>query len=329
MNASATSSLSETSSGSPRDRDIVVFHFRPHMPYGKRRAIAFGLVAGGLILQALATSFWLGTPFLLAGSLLLCVRGYHNRVESGRFSPEATWETVDANRLEELMELDRKILRWNRSFMDASHPLGLFALLAILGPAGIVALHRMSGGFALFSRSVDMLILDAALILFPHWVTGIRRILRLPKLMVKVEAIRDIPNRTGAGIGKDRVSVMMLLKGAAKLPDDVKLRVQIDGAHKDFLGMYVQVVTNDVQGKSYPYLYAVLVAREGYGLKRHFDGFAPPKKVVKEFKRQDDVEILIVRQHTTKKSGYHTNAAAARRIFLASLALAREAARKD
>jgi hypothetical protein len=59
-------------------------------------------------------------------------------VEKVGFDPAAVWENVEINRLDQLMEIDRKILRWNRSFMDVTNPLGQFTVIALVAPVGYV-----------------------------------------------------------------------------------------------------------------------------------------------------------------------------------------------
>ncbi len=321
---SASSSLFSLSA---QEQGIVVFHFRPSMPYGKRLAVSLAMIVAGLVVQALTGMFWAGAPVLLAGSLLLCVRGYHNRVESGSFNPDAAWENVAIQRLRDLREIDKKMLRWNRSFMDVTNSWGVITLILVAGPALFSLVHHLEFGHGVFAPSVDMLLFNALILLTPHWITGTRRILRLPKLMVKVESLQSLLENAEKLVGPDQVTVMMLLKGKTKIPDDVKLRIQIPDAPKDFMGMYVQVVTNDVKGTSYPYVYVVLVAKQGYGLEAATDGIAPPKGVIKEYQEQDDVEIIVLRQHTTKTSGYHTKPSKASLIFTNGLNMAKAAAR--
>jgi hypothetical protein len=82
------------------------------------------------------------------------------------------------------------------------------------------------------------------------------------------------------------------------------------------------VVLNEVQGSSFPYFYVVLVARRDSGLRSLYDDFSAPAEIISEFKYQDDVEVLVVRQKTTKTSGYHTKTPAALRIFTEGLNLA-------
>ncbi len=309
----------------PAERDIVVFHLRPSMAYTRRLGISLTLIAAGLALQIFLSSFWWGAPLLMAGTLLLCVRGYHNRVESGRFDPAATWEKVELDRLEALREIDRKMLRWSSSGMDVTSTRGLLALLLLLAPVAYMGYHHVTWGYAWLPWSIEVLLLDAVVLLLPHWLTGTRRVMRLPTLMVKVEALQALLTSSGALLADAAPGLMILLKGVQKVPDDVKLHVQTANAHADFMGLYVQVVTNDVKGASYPYVYTVLVARDGYGLERHYRAYNPPANVVKEFKRQDGVEIIVIRQHTTTKSGYHTSDAQAYTIFSSALELARKA----
>jgi len=306
-----------------RERAVIVFHLMPSLKYSTRWALSLGLVALGFLLQAATFSFWSGALFLLAGSLLLCVKGYHNWVEGGRFRPDAAWENCEIAKLDELVEFDRRMVRWNYSFMDITNGLGLFGLLLVAAPMGIIVFLNTVLEFETVPREWMILAFNTFILLVPHWVTGCRRILRLPKLMVKVELLRKLLRKAESVLDQDRAHLMMQLDPRSKMPADAKLRVEIDGGRKDFLGLYIQVVTNDVQGKSYPYLYAVLVTRQGYGLQALANTYQPPRNIISEYKTQDEVEILVIRQHTTKQSGYHTNDKTAYRIFISALDFAR------
>jgi hypothetical protein len=86
------------------------------------------------------------------------------------------------------------------------------------------------------------------------------------------------------------------------------------------------VVINEVQGQSYPYFYVVLVARRDFGLHQAFREFKPGGNITKEFKPQREVEVLIIRQHTTEESGYHTDGDTAKSILLWGLRVAERVA---
>ncbi len=315
------------SNAKAQERAVIVFHIMPSLKYSTRWTISLSLITVGFLLQAATFSFWLGAPFLLAGSLLLCVKGYHNWVEGGRFRPDASWENCEISKLDELVEFDRRMVRWNYSFMDITNKLGVLGLLLVVAPLGLIYLLNLINEYEFVRREWLIMAGNAFILLIPHWFTGCKRILRLPQLMVKVEVLRKLLRKTEKLLGNDRAHLMMQLEPRSKVPADAKLRVEIDGGNKEFLGLYVQVVTNDVQGRSYPYLYAVIVTRQGYGLKKLASSFTPPRNIISEYKKQDEVEILVIRQHTTKQSGYHTNDKTVMLIFTAALDFARKVAR--
>jgi hypothetical protein len=101
----------------------------------------------------------------------------------------------------------------------------------------------------------------------------------------------------------------MLLQGKdKKMPADVKMKVKFKNQAEDFLGFYGQVSINTVQGQDYPYFYVVLVARESSKMiSRVASTLKMPPNVISEFSTQDDVEILVIRQYTTKKTGFYTD----------------------
>ncbi len=283
-------------------RGIVVFLVWKSLPYSGRMAASFALILAGVVAQLATASFWVGGALMFAGNLLLLVRGYHNRVEYRGWDPSAEWEPVGPDRLDRLVEMDRKVRAWDQSLLDVTNPLGgtLFVLIA--------------GMLAVFSAATEGLLrfvfLDALVLLGPHWVTGVRRILRMPKLMVKAEAMRGALAAARPALERCKVDLMMQFEGSRKkLPFDVKFRVMPKDAPEKFLGLYGQVVINEVQGTSYPYFYVVLVARRGFKLRHLFGRYDPPYDVTKEFKEQEGVEVLVVRQTTTRRSGYHTKPA--------------------
>ncbi|MBM3334738.1 hypothetical protein FJY63_08760 [Candidatus Sumerlaeota bacterium] len=99
---------------------------------------------------------------------------------------------------------------------------------------------------------------------------------------------------------------------------------QFDNAPKDFMGIQVRVSLNDVQGTKYPYLYCVILAKPGFGLSQWK---TQPKmgagQVTTEYQESGEVELIVVRQTTTRRSGYHTNKAAQARVFEAAVEICR------
>lgn len=301
------------------ERGIVVFWLAPSLPYGTRIVAGLALVAVGIAGQVLSGGILPGVTLLAVGNLLLLVRGYDNRVDLGAFDPAVEWQRVELDRLGELAELDRKIRRWDRNVLDISNPLGAIAFVAV---AGVLAWIIVA-----FPGDVRLLAVDGTVLLLPHWLTGIRRILLKPKLLVRVETIQRVLQAARHRLSRHHVQLLMLLRGGdVQIPDDVKFKVDPTEGDDDFLGLYGQVVINEVQGTSYPYFYVVLVARAGFGLRSAFERYRAPREVTKEFKVQDRVEVMVIRQRTTKTSGYHTKPAAASRILLEGLDVAERVA---
>jgi hypothetical protein len=299
------------------DRAIVVFLVWPSLAPRTRMIASFALIVLGLALQLATGRLLPGIVALVLGNLLLLVRGYDNRVDFGAYDPATEWERVDAKRLEDLRELHRRVRQWDFSLLDVSNVLG--AVIFVLVTLGL-------GAIAWFTRGMArILVIDAMVLLLPHWLTGLRSVLVLPKLMVKVDMIHELLASFRTDLADDRVHTLMLLKGSdTRIPEDVKFKVDPKNHHEDLLGVYGQVVINEVQGKSYPYFYVVVVARKGLGLADACASYVPPDEITTEVEEQDRVEVLVVRQTTTKKSGYHTDLAKAIRILDVGLGLARK-----
>ena len=290
------------------ERGILVFKMWPNLGYGRRMQISFALISLGFLVQWLTAMAFPGVLILLAGNALLLVTGYHNKVEFGAYNPAAQWQKATPERLYELVELEKKIKQWDRSMMDISNPLGLVAFVVLLLLLFMWIINSRG--------SIQIIAIDAAALLVPHWLTGFRRMLRLPGLMVKAETISDLLESQAAGSDQYKLELLILLKGSEeKLPDDLKIKIMPVDPVDNFLGLYGQVVINAVQGKSYPYFYVVLVAEKGSKLKSLYEHYDPPSGIISEFKSQNKVDVLIIRQKTSKTSGYHTKPDRVQRIF--------------
>lgn len=301
----------------PADRGVVVFRVLPSLAYPARLATALLLITGGCLIQLATRSLLPGLLAVALGNLLLLVKGYDNRVSARGFDAAAQWERVELDRLAQLEALDEKMKRWDRSALDVTNPLGTWVFLLVVVPLGL--------GIVLLSGAGRMLAVDAAVLLIPHWVTGTRSILTRPRLLVQVKTIRDVLETNATALARHKLVPLMLLSGGeVPIPEDVKFRVDIADHHEDFLGLYGQVSINEVQGTSYPYFYVVLVARRGYGLGSANRRFRSPPNIVAEFDTKREVEVLIIRQRTTKNSGYHTTMGTAGEILRLGLQLAEE-----
>ncbi len=135
------------------------------------------------------------------------------------------------------------------------------------------------------------------------------------------------------------------------VPTDLKLLVKIKDAPPNFIGIQVQVSFNQVQSRSLPYTYCVLLARPEFQLTKRTQmidipppggfpvGFlglfadANAKRESRfarfhgsliELKREGEVDIAVVRQDTAEGQGYTTSPRQALEVFSDAYVLAKK-----
>ena len=306
---------------------MVLFLVLPNLVYRMRMGISLALILAAFLVQFQFNRTMAGFLLLACGNLLLLVKGYDNRVRFEGYHPEAEWTRVEAQTILDLKNKQKSMKSWDHDLLDISNISGAFIL--VLTIAVMVVVY-----FALLPRygaeSLKILVVDAGILLFPHWLTGLRRITKVltSGLTMKISEIENILKRSNRLLKKHKANYYMLLKGdKTKIPTDIKFRIDIANAPEDFLGLYGQVVLNNVQGKLYPYFYCVLVAKKGGPDISKLEALNTPRpkqeitgffkrlrsmakdedKMITEYKLQKDVQVLVVRQFTTKTSGYYTN----------------------
>jgi hypothetical protein len=83
---------------------------------------------------------------------------------------------------------------------------------------------------------------------------------------------------------------------------------------------------NGVQGTDYPYLYAVILGKDGFEPPRASgERFSDGVRLVLEEGTGEGVRFLVVRQHADEKGGWHTKPEHIRVIVETALGLARQA----
>jgi len=298
---------------SKEEQGVVIFHVWKSLTYQVRLMLSIFLIIVGFVLQYFSLNAIPGIIFVFIGNLFLLVKGYDNRIKLGGYSHDAEWVKTDKEQFDNIININRKARKWDVSAFDITSGKGV--VLFILS---IIVLIIILAADLFSSEELSLiLITNIAVLLYPHWFTGVKRITTTPKLVNKIILFKAMLNSFADSLTEDEIEYLIFVKGKEqKFPSDTKLKIKFKNQPEDFLGMYSQVSLNNVQGKDYPYFYVVLVAKEGFGLSKYFQSITTSSNVIKEQSEQDGVEIIVIRQYTTKTSGYHTKPNAIQNIML-------------
>ncbi|HBC88761.1 MAG TPA: hypothetical protein DCZ94_17605 [Lentisphaeria bacterium] len=325
----------------PKRCGEIHFVFAKSMTYTSRLAVMALLLLAGFALQLILDWVVIGSVFLLVASMMGIVKGYTN--VPGEMGSKKEWRAGDKKQLEKIIEVAKKSKSWDQSFIDITCTQGCFSLIAVLGIFILFYFVMSTCGYLRLAFTISV---DATILLLPHWVTGVRRILTNAPLTVKVENLLHAYSIWEANKkdGENMAVQLEVVKGKkGEMPVDAKLILQIPAIGENFFGIQTQVVLNNVQGADYPYLYCVLVAKSGLGMKNTLSKVASEARetsketgsflsrllvksspgICAEWNLQDGMDILVIRQQTTQQTGYHTDKTAIERIFKFALGKAR------
>lgn len=304
------------------ERHKLQFFLFRQMGYVKRLTFAGGFIFLGLVIQALwpsqtfTTMFVVTLPLLFVGTLFLVARGYDLTLKN--VTTHGEWQKTTRDRFQRARDLEEKIKKWDEAAIDGTNTIGVFTFLAVA--FGVAGVWFWLGHIMDQPHWAIVFAVDAGVLLLPHWFTGLRRGWKPVSLRQEVDAVETALNAIEHyGEPPCQIQPMFEMGGADKTaPVGARAFVRFPDAPEDFLGLQFQVSVNDVQGTKYPYLYAVLVAKQNFGLiVKHADSIRARgqfENLTIETNVEDDVEVIVIRQPTTKTSGYHTKDRVVRHI---------------
>jgi len=290
-------------------------------------AILIGL---GLLLQdwlglrGINGALGLSLILLLSGNLFLLIRGYNSKPR--KMARQTTWEPATLESFQRIPALEKTVQKWDDTAFDISCVSGFFALVGLI--VLFVAAIAFLGQTMPNAPWAGILAIDAAILIIPHWVTGLRRGWRPAVLCQQAKALQSVIDMASQRLeGWGEIVPMLEMAPAEPKPAPVgaRLMVRFPKASADFIGIQFQVNLNNVQGTNYPYLYAVVVAKKGFHLllpHRLQQVKAAAPKLAVETDDAGEVDVIVIRQQTTKNSGYHTNKSAVARIVESTLTAA-------
>lgn len=305
------------------DAPVLEFAVAKRLAYRTRMRWVAALVAVGLLLQVVFVSVLPGIPFLAVAVALAWVVGFDNAVDHRGLEVDRAWRRVPFERVEAILDLDRDMRRWDSSVLDVSSLAGCGTLLltgTLCGLATLVSALTLGFGVA------AIIGFDAAVLVLLQWLSGMRSVHRRPDLVLKARHLVDVVRRTREDVeAAGSLRAQMLLAGAedGRAPEDVRLLVEITDPPGRLLSVQGQVVLNRVQGTPYPYFYAVVVGDPGRGLAALGQRLAPGGSgTTIEAHHQADVDVVVVRQTTTRTSGYHTKPKVSAQLLTTALGIA-------
>ncbi|MCF6241441.1 MAG: hypothetical protein L3J74_08875 [Bacteroidales bacterium] len=301
---------------SKENKSIIVFHIWKSLPYNLRMLLSFFLIATGFLIQYYGAIF-LGLMFIGGGNLLILVKGYDNRIKLGKYTAAGEWVKTDKEHLDQIVEMNKKLQKWDRSPFDISNTAGRALFFSLGISAFIILMIAVEYG----NIYLQIFIFDASVLFIPHWFTGLKRVTTTPLLLRKIGIYNKILKDSKEELDDKKVSFMIYVKGENdKLPNDVKMKIEFNQQPEAFLGLYAQISLNNVQGKYYPYFYMVLVAKEEMNMSdKYFNQIKVSKPIIKEKSKENNMDIIVIRQYTTKTSGYHTTTKRVNKIFRTGL----------
>jgi len=263
-----------------------------------RIIVSFFLSFLAYILQLSRVSFIVWGPVLLVSGAFLWVKKVEikkDEIKSGR----EEWKNVT---MKEFQLAYRKALASGKlSTGNIASRLVLLVVIFIFLSIPIFPLMK-------HEMEIFYLVFDLFFLLFIVLLSGARRVWSPKDLDVKGEALLQAYDviKNFPGFSMNPQLLLKIGDGRKSLPEDAKFFLQPQNAPAWMMGIQFQVSINSVQSKKYPYLYSVVILKKG-NLERAKSCSSEDRKILVEFKDNSEVDVIVIRQRTTKTSGYYTN----------------------
>jgi len=258
------------------------------------------LIGVGFLFQMTTRNILAGLPFIVACLIFNLLKGISIKRVSAK---KLIWQEVTPAKVDHVLQQCQRIKKFRSKNAGCLIGALVFFIFGISFGMPLLFLF-VNLPFGFLATLVNAIILFGGLALSGRKSAWMPQALDIKagivKRMLVQPLIRDDPNIQ---------AIPYLEIGETKegsFPNDTRLLIRFKDAPKDFIGLQGQISINSVKGRPYPYFYVVLIAKHSFNLlekfgKRSFD------KLVVERKKTGEVDVIVIRQRTTKTSGYHTN----------------------
>ena len=281
-----------------------------------RNGLSVLLIVTGFLFQLSSKNILAGMPFIIACIIINLMKGISiKKVRTGSLK----WQEVTPEKIDQVLAHCKKIKKFRSH--DLQYMIGcLFVMIFVLsfGVPFIVSMG-VHIPFALTAVIVNAIILFLGLTL-----SGRRSAWMPSDLDIKSKIVKRILDSPMIKNKPSLQAVPYLEMAKAKdgsLPFDARILIKFKDAPGEFIGLQGQISINRVKSRAYPYFYVVLIAKHEFNLFEKFGKHLIDKLVI-ERKKTEEVDVIVIRQRTTKTSGYHTNESTQDYILLNSIKLA-------
>ncbi len=266
--------------------------------------------------QLATRSILAGLPFIIGCVILNFMRGFSVKKVS---STKLEWQEVTPAKIDQVSDHCARVRKFRSMGTGCAIGLvaGAFFFFIVCAPV-IAEIVRPS--FILYVLVINSVILFGGLLI------GGQKSAWMPNsLDVKIEIVRRLTSSQIVKSDPWLIPACFLEIGTAEegsYPNDTRFMIRFRDAPADFVGLQGQVSLNSVKSAVYPYFYIVIIAKHGFNL---FDKVGEPvfPRLVVERKETEGVDVIVLRQQTTKTSGYHTDAKAQEYITKSGIELAK------
>jgi len=309
----------------PEKQDTIRFYTLKGLSYTARMIIYLSSIVIGFIVQIIMFKAWPGAVFLIIAGIINLIRGYKSKIDLKAFNADSNWTQVDMKKINDVDAFNSKLSKWDMDALDISNGKGFF--MFILSIMGLWIISIILRRFSVSSEALAIFAFDAIILIFPLWFNGLRLIQKQDVLCIKTGLVKSMEAffNTIKKDGEDFKPALMLVrdKSGKSIPTDCRFTVSFKDMPKDLYGLQAQININSVEGANYPYFYCVIAAKTGFGLKKYIDYIHCPKNIVISHEADSEAEVIVIRQHTTKTSGYHTKINVCKTILEIALTVSR------
>lgn len=293
------------------------FYILPNLSLTLRITITLFLIISAIFLQFYFEKYAHGFFILLLASVFNLVRNIKYEVET---SGKREWKEVTEEEYKKFLKRMEKIKKIRGLSLSAKFSLLFIPIFLISFFSPFVA----KGSF--INKNVIIIFTDSLILFLPVFFSG-NKFFRMGEeedTYIKAKNLLYLLNFSELKTKKyDVIPYFEIakVKNRGEVPCDARVLIKIKDMNKNFIGVQFQVSINNVRNRKYPYFYGIIIAKKDFDLFKKLRNLRNRDNTVFEFSEEEDVDVVVIRQKTTKTSGYYTDKSAIERIIYTSLQL--------